>query len=337
MSLIASSGVCLLVLLVIFPSSAGLVHANRSLFPCVDGEFAIIQPVGSSLQDLLASVEQHFHHLLSSVEMLVIEAGEPKRQYAFRYVPPGSIKIGLNPKQRMQLSAARGNPMHGFSARNQFDVTFVEGFFLLESEITELQFESLIQPMPGKAEADGGEASQAASWDEAMAFCRAMSAEIGVEVRLPTEVEWEYAARGPEGHLFPDGRGLTRNAHQSVVELKASTEDAIPPSDESWCKLRDMTGNLSEWCLDRYDASKLTPPVNAERYCPSQVDTSAFLQRTSVKVRAIRGGSRVDSREHRAAALRRLGLQHKRIAQVGFRPILVVRLFGFNEFGSKNE
>ena len=56
------------------------------------------------------------------------------------------------------------------------------------------------------------------SWYEAVAFCRWLSSELAMEIRLPTEVEWEKAARGTDGREYPWGDGYLAgfaNVHET--------------------------------------------------------------------------------------------------------------------------
>jgi formylglycine-generating enzyme required for sulfatase activity len=101
------------------------------------------------------------------------------------------------------------------------------------------------------------------SWLDAQAFTMWLSATTGARYRLPTEAEWELAARGFEGHTDPwgsvpgqpqkDGNwGLTATEH-----LKSPLPPVRPvgsyPRDRSVFGVMDLAGNVSEWCLDEYD------------------------------------------------------------------------------------
>jgi formylglycine-generating enzyme len=91
-------------------------------------------------------------------------------------------------------------------------------------------------------------------WCDAQAFCGWLSAQLGRKVRLPTEAEWEYAARGgsrsrktefPGGDVLPDVAWFMANAdHQAHP-------GGEKPANE--LGLYDMAGNVREWVADWYD------------------------------------------------------------------------------------
>ncbi len=109
------------------------------------------------------------------------------------------------------------------------------------------------------------------SWYEAMAFCRWLSAATGDEISLPTQVQWERAARGCEGREYPWGTFESGHMNCRVYSDDDAEADigrtsavglfpqgATPPP-ENVC---DLSGNVWEWCLDPYHQSVETGGSN---------------------------------------------------------------------------
>src|SRR5262249_15406455 len=87
------------------------------------------------------------------------------------------------------------------------------------------------------------------SWDDANNFCQWIGRQIHQAVRLPTEVEWEYAARGRMGSRL----AMAERAKPEQLRGPGPQRVGDKPADVSWCGVADMTGNVSEWCLDPWD------------------------------------------------------------------------------------
>jgi formylglycine-generating enzyme required for sulfatase activity len=130
------------------------------------------------------------------------------------------------------------------------------------------------------------------SWDAATAYCAWLSARTGKQYRLPTEAEWEKAARGSDHRRYPWGQAIDR-AHANFVGAQAF--DTVQPvgyydgslrgalstrSNASPYGAFDMAGNVMEWCQDWYarDYYGSSPREN-----PRGPETGAY--------RVVRGGS----------------------------------------------
>jgi eukaryotic-like serine/threonine-protein kinase len=92
-------------------------------------------------------------------------------------------------------------------------------------------------------------------WYDALAYCAWVSERVGAQVRLPTELEWEKAARGVEGRFYPWGDRFDPT-FCLMRESRPHTHQPEPigtfPLDESPYGVRDMAGGMREWVLDLY-------------------------------------------------------------------------------------
>jgi len=103
------------------------------------------------------------------------------------------------------------------------------------------------------------------TWYEAMAYCRWLSAQTGDDYRLPSEAEWEKAARGTDGRSYPWG-------NQSPDETRANFNQAVGrttpvgryPAGASPYGVLDMAGNVWEWTRSEYQDYPYNPDDGRE-------------------------------------------------------------------------
>ncbi len=158
--------------------------------------------------------------------------------------------------------------------------TFVDGFYIGEIEVTQSQWEkvmgttiyklwdrwnyqeysryNILQYYQPNTQPSRGIGSNypiyCVTWEEAMEFCQKLSQKTGKIYTLPTEAQWEFAARGGNN---PDG---TRYAGSNVIDAVAWYEDnsnhethPCGTKRPNSIGLYDMSGNVGEWCKDWYE------------------------------------------------------------------------------------
>lgn len=105
------------------------------------------------------------------------------------------------------------------------------------------------------------------SWDEAVAYCQWLSEFIGKSVRLPTEQEWQRAAQGDDGRIYPWGRTWDANRCNSIESQKRSTTPVTlyEGKGDSPFGVIDMVGNVWEWCLSEWETGEPNFGSNGRR------------------------------------------------------------------------
>jgi sulfatase modifying factor 1 len=185
----------------------------------------------------------------------------------------------------------------------------LKDFSMGKYEVTQAQWREVMGNGPANFAGDRNPVEQV-SWHDVQQFIARLSQQAGIAYRLPTEAEWEYAARGgakqekwagtSDEKQLPELAWFERNAMEKSHEVGGKKPNALG--------IHDMTGNVAEWCQDSYaDAyygmkssdNPVGPPAGSHR--------------------VVRGGSWVDDGWSSRAARRGARLSETKTSYLGFR------------------
>ncbi len=148
--------------------------------------------------------------------------------------------------------------------------TLTRDFYIGQTEVTQLQWRSIMGNKNNPSRFKGDDVPvQHVSWNDAMEFCEKLNgmekAPKGWKFTLPTETQWEYAARGGDkskGYKYSGSNNLDDVVAfyaEDAFEREEGSPMPVGQKKPNELGLYDMSGNVSEWCLDDYidDSSKL--------------------------------------------------------------------------------
>ncbi len=212
----------------------------------------------------------------------------------FAFIPAGTFEMG----SKTGLGDER--PVHS--------VTFTRAFYMLKTEVTQAEWRTVMGANPSHFSGCGDTCPvERVNWNEIEDFIAKLNeANPGAHYRLPTEAEWEYAARaGTTGDY-----GGTGNLDEMGWHLDNSEEHTHPAAQKqpnAW-GLYDMHGNVWEWTQDRYSGNYYSESPSEDPKGPS-----------TGEMRVLRGGSWRDAANAHRSAFRNYGYQTPRSYGDGFR------------------
>ena len=156
---------------------------------------------------------------------------DPKDGLTYVWIPPGSFQMGCSPDD-----SACGSP-----EKPSHTVTLTKGFWLSQTPVTQAAYKKVVGSNPSHYVGDQLPV-EGVSWNDAKAYCES------VDMRLPTEAEWEYAARGGNpSKLYGQLDQIAwygANTSNSTAEVGKKQPNAFG--------LYDMLGDVFVWVADWY-------------------------------------------------------------------------------------
>jgi formylglycine-generating enzyme required for sulfatase activity len=190
--------------------------------------------------------------------------------FKMKYVPGGTFQMGATSEQGSD--ADDDERVH--------TVTISNDYYIGETEVTQGLWKAVMGSNPSHFDKGDNYPVESVSWDDCRVFINKLNQQTGQNFRLPTEAEWEYAARGGKsGGTKYSGSNIIGDV---AVYVENSRKETHPVKSKSPNELGlyDMSGNVNEWCQDwygDYPSGSVTDPVG-----PSSSPESS---------RILRGGS----------------------------------------------
>ncbi len=184
------------------------------------------------------------------------------------------LKLVLIPAGEFMMGSPEGETGRSDTEGPQRKVTITEPFYMGIYPITQAQYQEVTGKKPDLRFKGDDLPVYRITWNNAVEFCKKLSERTGLKFRLPTEAEWEYAARAGTTTAYYFG-----NNEKQLGEYAwhaGNSDGRVHPSGQkkpnAW-GLYDMYGNVFEWCLDWYqdtykglpDADPTGPPSGEER------------------------------------------------------------------------
>jgi len=237
----------------------------------------LLTEINARVQELEKTIGQTYsmRPTTSANEMVISLA--PGIEMAFVRVPAGEFIMG-SPKK---VSYRDEHPRHE---------VYLDEYWMGKTPVTNIQYQTFVKATGHRAPwhwegnliptGKGEHPVVCVTWQDAQEFCAWVSQISGQAIRLPTEAEWEKAARGSDERLYPWG-----NQEPNPQLCNYNTNGSTPvgkysPQGDSPYGCVDMAGNVWEWVADWYDKHYYA-------YSPSRNPSGP----ESGKYRVLRGGS----------------------------------------------
>jgi formylglycine-generating enzyme required for sulfatase activity len=168
----------------------------------------------------------------------------------FASLPAGQFPMGCSEGGKPVECSADEKPRH--------TVQITKAFEIGKTEVTQKQWQAVMGSDPSRYKGDALPVEQV-SFQDVQAFLSKLNARNdGFLYRLPTEAEWEYAARAGTADQFAGAKVVNSLARYSPADDWAwynveKTQPVATKKPNAW-GLYDMRGNVAEWVQDRYDA-----------------------------------------------------------------------------------
>ena len=167
-------------------------------------------------------------------------------------IPSGSFQMGQpDPNIGCDGCSQDENPIHS---------VYISSFKMSKYEVTQRQWRDIMGSNPSYFKGCDNCPVEQVSWNDIQVFLRKLNAQTSKNYRLPTEAEWEYAARGGQSYKYAGSNNLgsvgwyDENSYDLGKEHEDYGTNPVGQKSPNGYGLYDMSGNVWEWCSDWYDS-----------------------------------------------------------------------------------
>jgi formylglycine-generating enzyme required for sulfatase activity len=240
-------------------------------------------------------------------------------------VPAGSFLMGSTPEQAAQAMAEGAGKEWVAWEQPQHSVE-LSSYRIGKYPVTNRQYQAFVKDKGYKPPEDWSEDEYPAekadhpvvnvSWEEAQAYCEWLADMTGRNYRLPSEAEWEKAARGAEGRIYPWGDEFDPQKANTIESDVGGTTPVgqFSPQGDSPYGCAEMIGNVWEWCADLFDEKAYEKRAGKTIKDPGGADSGT--------TRLLRGGSFYNYPAVARCALRNRLDPYAPVDNLGFRVAL---------------
>ena len=209
----------------------------------------------------------------SSVRTFTVEGVE----FKMVAVKGGTFQMGATSEQQDTYDDER--PVHSVT---------LSDYYIAETEVTQALWQAVMGSNPSSFTGNNQRPVESVSWDDCQTFISRLNAKTGMNFRLPTEAEWEYAARGGNRSNKIQYSGSSNIDNVAWYHNNSgSTTHPVKGKSPNELGLYDMSGNVWEWCSDWYSSDYYS---NSPRNNPQGPSSGSN--------RVLRGGSWISNAQY---------------------------------------
>ena len=190
-----------------------------------------------------------------SSDNLILSVG--KVTFTMVYVEGGTFTMGATSEQGSDAESDE-KPLHSVTLSN---------YYIGETEVTQGLWEAVMGSNPSSFKGDSRLPVEKVSWEDCQRFISKLNSMTGQQFHLPTEAQWEYAARGgsrSKGYKYSGSNDIGSVAWYE--DNSGSKTHVVKTKSANELGLYDMSGNVLEWCSDwygDYSSGSQTNPTGA--------------------------------------------------------------------------